>query len=129
MEYLEGDIIYVQSDISSLIDHMGIVVFIDGAKYIYHNTPDRFNEFGGSICLDSLSTWLTNRKIVKIVHSGIDSYKIRSISYQLRKEKYHFLLFNCEHYIEYIVRGVRSSRQLFNWFVFLALGTMVVKAP
>lgn len=129
MEFVTGDIIYVQSDdITRLIDHTGIVVLINGEKYIYHSTPDRFNAYGGSICSDKLMDWIARRNIKRVVNSGISTNQILSVSYNLRRERYNFLTFNCEHYTTYIVEGVRRSNQLNTYLLLIVIAFIAIKS-
>lgn len=120
MNYNTGDIIFVKSTAYFFVQHNGIVLEENGEKYIYHNNPDCINNFGGSICIEKLSSWLKDREVIRVVKSNVSPERIKLIANELMNRKYNFITFNCEHFIESIAYNRYRSNQISSWiFVFL----------
>lgn len=120
MNYITGDIIFVKSNTYFFVNHNGIVLEENGEKYIYHNTPDYENGFGGSINVEKLSTWLEGREVIRVERTNVSAERIKSVVAELRDIKYNFITFNCEHFTESVVHNRYSSNQINTWvFLFL----------
>ncbi len=120
MNYNTGDIIFVKSTAYFFVNHNGIVLEENGEKYIYHNTPDFENKFGGSINIEKLSTWLESREVIRVIRTNASPERIKSVVAELRDKKYNFITFNCKHFTESVQHNRYSSNQINTWvFLFL----------
>jgi hypothetical protein len=110
-----------------LINHAGIVLVDCGKSLIYHNTPDYKNQFGGSIQIEELSNWLSDKVITRTLRTNVSPERIKSVTDELKNKPYNFLNFNCEHYLSAMVDDKHTSGQLKNWVIGLSLLAITLK--
>lgn len=110
-----GDLIYIKSDTYPLLNHVGIYLRIDGKGHICDNSPANRNHLGGSIDMSDFNYWIKNREFVKSVRTGIDRDTIRSAYNKYYTFKYDPVNFNCEHFVNEVVKKESYSKQLNNW--------------
>lgn len=122
-KYNTGDVIVLKSNIVPLIQHYGIVLNENGQSFIHHNTPGIKNEFGGSVRIVKLSEWLKDREIIDVISTNVSGYRIQTVTEELKYKPFNAITFNCEHFMNIIVYGKSSSRQLqsASWFGVWAL--------
>lgn len=105
----EGDVIYTSCRDFGLCHHLGIVQTKNGKKYIYHNSPEKRNKYGGSVVCETYEDFTREREVIKKVSTIA---KNKEILYYASKNKYEVwdsIFFNCEDFVTEIVEGKRNS--------------------
>jgi len=110
-----GDLLKVSTDTLSIVYHYGIVDKSKDGLFIYHNHPDKVNSVGGNVVRESLENWIKGRDILGVEKTGMDISDIEAMYASLKKEKYNFLHFNCEHVVNFAKGNNFISPQVIKW--------------
>lgn len=109
--------------------HRAIVLWDEDAElsgyYVYHNTPGKKNQFGGSIKRQPIADFLKERKVHKVIRAGLDADYVRAYSWAHRHEPWDRITFNCEDYVNEIAIGCRES-ELRDRYIWACLGTLAL---
>ncbi len=120
-----GDLIRVSTGGLGLISHYGIIEKTGGKIYIIHNHPDSINSKGGNVAKDLLENWIKGRDIISVEKTDLKTNEIRELYEYLKSYKYHFMNFNCEHFVNFAKGNEYRSSQVFKWTTAVALGAIV----
>lgn len=126
-----GDIIKARVNSLPIVYHYGIVIDDKGSDIlIIHNTPNKKNEVGGGINIDTLSNWTLTRTIVSKQASKSSKESISRIVKLNASKPFNLINWNCEHFVFLAAFNEKKSPQLtgFIWLVlFILLGIFVLK--
>jgi hypothetical protein len=119
-KYNDGDIVTttIAPPASGLLYHYGIVFNVEDENgilvpYVFHNTPMKENKHGGNVVLESLEDFEADgREIIDVEPSKISIRDVIEKNTRIRKNKFDWADFNCEHYISFITKGSMISIQL-----------------
>lgn len=110
-----GDLIKTKGQVYPLIYHYGIVENnLDGA-FIIHNHPDKINSKGGNTVREPLEKWIKSRDIVSVEKTDLKIDDIENLYQTLKKYKYDFINFNCEHFVNFAKNKNYVSPQVLRW--------------
>ncbi len=88
--------------------------------HVFHNTPMKLNKFGGNVVLETLEQFEKDgREIIEVQKSNIDLKKITKKNEVIKKRKFDWADFNCEHYVSFVSNGEMKSSQM-GKYVFVA---------
>jgi hypothetical protein len=110
MKIKQGDIVY-----GNCVDHPYVpyhvgIVYDDGKnKFIYHNTPDLLNKYGGNVVATSYDKFMEGRVLKQIRRSNVSNEEILKVARKCATEQYDSMFFNCEDFILEITDGKRRS--------------------
>lgn len=129
--YNDGDIVIatIAPPASGLLYHKGIVMNIKNDSgeiipHVFHNTPMKVNKYGGNVVLETLDTFINDgREIIEVQESVADIEEIVRKNDILRKRKFDWVDFNCEHYVTYVTKGEMKSLQLHRYIFIAIIGT------
>lgn len=110
-----GDLIKVKAETLPIIFHYGIVDKTDEGLFVLHNDPFRINAKGGNIVRDTIKKFLNNRDIVSVESTDLKTRDLAELYENLKKYKYDFINFNCEHFINFAKGNRYASQQVFKW--------------
>lgn len=101
MDIKPGNILIVTTNLP-FVKHIGICVTLNNELYVLHNTPSKFNVYGGNVIFEPLTEFMNQRKILKIIECYISNEFIVSNSMMYKFHKWDAKFFNCENFINYI---------------------------
>ena len=117
-----GDLIKTKGQVFPLIYHYGIVEKNLDGIFVIHNHPDKLNSKGGNTVREPLDKWIKNRHIVSVEQTDLKLEDIEKIYQTLKKYKYDFINFNCEHFVNYVRYHNRVSNQVQKIKQFIIIG-------
>lgn len=110
--YNTGDIIYATSAPPGIrfIGHKGIISVENNEVFIYHNTPMKNNEFGGSSIKETLTEFkAAGREIKKVEVSGLSGEEIKTRFDETKHKKFNWIIWNCDQFVNYMLYGKKFS--------------------
>lgn len=110
-----GDLIKSKSHKYALIYHYGIVDKNLDGLFIIHNHPDKVNSNGGNTVKEPLEKWIKGRDIVSVEKTDLKTDDIDKLYQELKKYKYDFINFNCEHFVNFATNKKYISPQVLKW--------------
>lgn len=120
-----GDLIKTKADNYPLIYHYGIVEKKVDGLFIIHNHPDKINSKGGNTVKEPLENWVKGREIVSVEKTDLKPDDIDNLYQDLKKYKYDFLNFNCEHFVNFAKNKTYVSPQVLRWTSVALIGLTV----
>lgn len=120
-----GDLIKTNSVTYPMIYHYGIVDKKVDGLFIIHNHPDSINSKGGNTVREPLEKWIKGREIVSVEKTNLKSDDIDNLYQELKKYKYDFLNFNCEHFVNFAKNNTYVSPQVLKWTSIALIGLTV----
>jgi hypothetical protein len=96
-----GDLIKITAKSSPFIFHYGIVEKNSEGIFIIHNHPDRINSKGGNVVKEPLEKWIKGKDIISVEKTDLITDDIEKLYQTLKKYKYDFINFNCEHFVNF----------------------------
>jgi hypothetical protein len=120
-----GDLIKTKADSYPLIYHYGIVEKKVEGLFIIHNHPDKINSKGGNTVREPLDKWIKGREIVSVEKTNLKPDDIDNLYQELKKYKYDFLNFNCEHFVNFAKNKTYVSPQVLRWTSIALIGLTV----
>jgi len=129
-KYKDGDIVIatIAPPASGLLFHRGIIHYIKNKNgfpvpHVFHNTPMKLNRYGGNVILETLESFEADgRTIVEIQPSGVDIKDVINRNKFVKKKKFDWADFNCEHYVTYVTKGEMKSLQLHRYIFITTIG-------
>lgn len=129
-KYKDGDIVIatIAPPASGLLFHRGIIYYIKdknkfSVPHVFHNTPMKLNRYGGNVILESLESFEADgRTIVDIQPSGVNINEVIRRNEIVKKKKFDWADFNCEHYVTYVTKGEMKSLQLHRYMFITVIG-------
>jgi hypothetical protein len=107
-----GQLIKATIDNMPFIYHYGIALVHNNEVYVLHNTP-----FRGSV-IDTFNNWIKGRNIIEVSQTDLigkeNNYILAQFDTACRK-KYNLFNFNCEQFIDCMLRQQQKSEQLAKW--------------
>jgi hypothetical protein len=120
-----GDLIKTKGQVFPLIYHYGIVEKNLDGVFVIHNHPDKFNSKGGNTVREPLDKWIENRYIVSVEQTNLKLEDIEKIYQELKKYKYDFINFNCEHFVNFAKDKSYVSPQVLRWTSVALIGLAI----
>jgi len=120
-----GDLIKTKAENYPLIYHYGIVEKKVEGLFIIHNHPNKINSKGGNTVKEPLEKWIKGREIVSVEKTNLKPDDIDNIYENLKKYKYDFLNFNCEHFVNFAKDKTYVSPQVLKWTSVALIGLTV----
>ena len=120
-----GDLIKTKAESYPLIYHYGIVENNLEGLFIIHNHPDKINSKGGNTVREPLEKWIKGREIVSIEKTNLKPDDIEKLYQELKKYKYDFINFNCEHFVNFAKNKNYVSPQVLRWTSVALIGLAV----
>ena len=120
-----GNLLKTKAETNALIFHYGIVEKDIDGLFIIHNHPDKFNSKGGNTVREPLEKWIKNRHIVSVEQTNLKLEDIEKIYEELKKYKYDFINFNCEHFVNFAKNKNYVSPQVLRWTSVALIGLAV----
>lgn len=120
-----GNLIKTNSVTYPMIYHYGIVEKKPEGLFIIHNHPDKINSKGGNTVKEPLEKWIKGREIVSIEETNLKPDDINNLYQELKKYKYDFLNFNCEHFVNFAKNKTYVSPQVLKWTSVALIGLTV----
>lgn len=117
-----GDLIKTKAEQYPLIYHYGIIYKTIDGLFILHNHPDKRNSNGGTIVKEPLDKWIKGKDIVFIEKTNLNTNDIEELYNKLKKYKYDFINFNCEHFVNFAKNKDYVSPQVLRWTTLIAIG-------
>ncbi len=110
-----GDLVKTKAESYPLIFHYGIVEKNLEGLFIIHNHPDKINSKGGNTVREPLEKWIKGREVVSIEKTDLKTDDINKLYEELKKYKYDFINFNCEHFVNFAKNKNYVSPQVLKW--------------
>ena len=120
-----GDLIKTKAEQYPLIYHYGIIDKTIDGLFILHNHPDKRNSNGGTIVKEPLDKWIKGKDIVFIEKTNLNTNDIEELYNKLKKYKYDFINFNCEHFVNFASDKKFVSNQVYKWGAIFLIGAFV----
>ena len=117
-----GDLLRTKTENYALISHYGIVEKNLEGLFIIHNHPDKINSKGGNTVREPLEKWVKGRYIVSVEKTDLKTDDIEKLYQELKKYKYDFLNFNCEHFVNFAKDKKYVSPQVLRWTTLALIG-------
>lgn len=117
-----GDLIKTKAEKYPLIYHYGIVEKNLEGIFIIHNHPDKINSKGGNTVREPLEKWIKNRDIISVEATNLNPDDIENLYQELKKYKYDFINFNCEHFVNFAKDKNYVSPQVLRWTTLAIIG-------
>jgi hypothetical protein len=117
-----GDLIKTKAESYPLIFHYGIIEKNLEGLFIIHNHPNKINSKGGNTVRESLDKWIKGREIVSVEKTNLKPDDIEKLYQELKKYKYHFINFNCEHFVNFAKNKDYVSPQVLRWTTLALIG-------
>ncbi len=119
---------------SGLLFHKGIIYNIADKNgfqvpHVFHNTPMKLNKYGGTVVLETLEQFEADgREIIDIQPSGVGIDVIIKKNNVIKKRKFDWVDFNCEHYVTFVTKGEMRSMQIhkYAFITTIAISTFFV---
>jgi hypothetical protein len=131
-KYKDGDIIIatIAPPASGLLFHRGIIYNIADENgypvpHVFHNTPMKLNKYGGNVILETLEEFEADgRTVVQVQPSEVDIEQIIKKNEIIKKRKFDWADFNCEHYVTFVTKGEMKSLQLHRYIFITVIGVV-----
>jgi len=120
-----GDLIKTKGQVFPLIYHYGIVEKNLEGIFIIHNHPDKINSKGGNTVREPLEKWIKGRDIVSVEKTDLKPDDIENLYQTLKKYKYDFINFNCEHFVNFAKNKNYVSPQVLRWTSVALIGLAI----
>jgi len=120
-----GDLIKLKVDILPILYHYGIIEKQNDKLYIYHVQIEKFNVYGGNLICEPLEKYIKGKDILSVIETDLDSKDLSQMYNSLKKHKYDFINFNCEHFVNFASEKKLMSNQVFKWGSIIAIGVLV----
>jgi hypothetical protein len=120
-----GDLIKTKAESYPLIYHYGIVENNLQGLFIIHNHPDKINSKGGNTVREPLEKWIKGREIISVEKTNLKPDDIEKLYQELKKYKYDFINFNCEHFVNFAKNKNYVSPQVLRWTSVALIGLAV----
>lgn len=120
-----GDLIKTNSVTYPMIYHYGIVEKKVEGLFVIHNHPDKINSKGGNTVIEPLEKWIKGREIISVEKTNLKPDDIDNLYHNLKKYKYDFLNFNCEHFVNFAKNQTYVSPQVLRWTSIALIGFTV----
>ena len=117
-----GDLVKTKAETYPLIFHYGIVEKNLDGLFIIHNHPDKINSKGGNTVREPLEKWIKGRDIVSVEKTDLKTDDIEKLYQELKKYKYDFINFNCEHFVNFAKDKNYVSPQVLRWTTLALIG-------
>jgi hypothetical protein len=117
-----GDLLKTKAESYALIHHYGIVEKNLDGLFIIHNHPDKINSTGGNTVREPLEKWIKGRHIVSVEKTNLKPDDIEKVYQELKKYKYDFINFNCEHFVNFAKDKDYVSPQVLRWTTLSLIG-------
>lgn len=104
----------------SFIKHYGMVVSVDGKKYIIHNI------IGRRPTMDPLEEVFKDRHIHRVLRTGLTDEHILKKYDECKHKKYRLWFFNCEHLMTYIFGDSIGYPQRDGWIIGMTVLGIIV---
>jgi hypothetical protein len=117
-----GDLIKTKSHNYALIFHYGIAEKNLDGLFIIHNHPDKINSNGGNTVREPIEKWIKGRDIISVEKTDLKTDDIEKLYQELKKYKYDFINFNCEHFVNFAKNKSYVSPQVLKWTTFALIG-------
>jgi hypothetical protein len=120
-----GDLIRLKVDILPILYHYAIVEKQGDSLYIYHLQTDKINSNGGNLICEPLETYIKGKDIIAVTKTNLGSNDLKQMYESLKKYKYDFINFNCEHFVNFATDKKLVSNQVFKWSAIIVIGILV----
>ena len=120
-----GDLIRLKVDILPILYHYAIVEKQGDSLYIYHLQTDKINSNGGNLICEPLETYIKGKDIIAVTKTNLGSNDLKQMYESLKKYKYDFINFNCEHFVNFATDKKLVSNQVFKWSAIIGIGILV----
>jgi hypothetical protein len=117
-----GDLLKTKAETYALIFHYGIVEKNLDGLFIIHNHPDKINSKGGNTVREPLEKWIKDRYIISVEKTNLKTDDIEKLYQELKKYKYDFINFNCEHFVNFAKNKNYVSPQVLRWTTLALIG-------
>jgi hypothetical protein len=117
-----GDLLKTKAETYALIFHYGIVEKNLDGLFIIHNHPDKINSKGGNTVREPLEKWIKDRHIISVEKTSLKTDDIEKLYQELKKYKYDFINFNCEHFVNFAKNKNYVSPQVLRWTTLALIG-------
>ena len=120
-----GDLIKLKVDILPILYHYGIIEKQNDKLYIYHLQIEKINIHGGNLICEPLEKYIKGKDILSVIETNLSSNDLSRMYESLKKNKYDFINFNCEHFVNFASENKLISNQVFKWGSIIAIGVLV----
>jgi hypothetical protein len=120
-----GDLIKTKADSLPIIYHYGIIERSENDIFIIHNHPNLVNSNGGNTTKQPLEKWIAGKDIISVEHTNLNVNDINELVDILKKHKYDFINFNCEHFVNFAKNKDYVSPQVLRWTSIAIIGISV----
>lgn len=117
-----GDLVKTKAEDYPLIYHYGIIDRTEKGFFILHNHPDKRNSKGGTIVKEPFDKWIKGKEIVSVEPTNLKTDDIDDLYEKLKKYKYDFINFNCEHFVNFAKNNDYVSPQVLRWTTLIGIG-------
>jgi hypothetical protein len=83
------------------------------------------NSNGGNLICEPLETYIKGKDIIAVTKTNLGSNDLKQMYESLKKYKYHFINFNCEHFVNFATDKKLVSNQVFKWSAIIGIGILV----
>jgi hypothetical protein len=120
-----GDMIKVKAENFPILYHYGIIQEKADGLHIYHLQPDKKNSDGGNLICEPLHQYVVGKDIVSVIKTEVTSHDLEQMYEALKKYKYDFIGFNCEHFVNFTIDKKLVSNQVFKIGSLIVIGVLV----
>lgn len=120
-----GDLIKLKVDVLPILYHYGIIEKQNDKLYIYHLQIEKMNIYGGNLICEPLEKYIKGKDILSVIETNLSSKDLSVMYESLKKKKYDFINFNCEHFVNFASDKKLISNQVFKWGSIVAIGILV----
>jgi len=106
----------------SIIGVVNALNTLNQGLFIIHNHPDKINSKGGNTVREPLGKWIKGRDIVSVEKTNLKPDDIEKLYQELKKYKYDFINFNCEHFVNFAKDKNYVSPQVLRWTTIALIG-------
>ena len=112
----------IEHDLGLKVTDYGIVEKNLDGLFIIHNHPDKINSKGGNTVREPVEKWIKGRDIVSVEKTDLKTDDIEKLYQELKKYKYDFINFNCEHFVNFAKDKNYVSPQVLRWTTLALIG-------
>ena len=120
-----GDMVKVIAETLPILYHYGIIEKQGDDLYIYHNQTSKVNTNGGNLVCEPFENYIKGKDIISVTDSKLNSEDLKKMYDALKKLKYDFINYNCEHFVNFASDKKFVSQQVFKWGSVVAIGVLV----
>lgn len=125
-QFETGDLVKFEADIHPIIFHYGIIEKVGNDLFIYHNQATFKNKFGGGLVREDFKEYAKGRHIVSVEKTGLDRNHLKEMTELLKKNRYHWVNNNCEHFVNYFRNTKFISPTVGNVSISILVGLSVI---